>query len=146
MTDLAALALTILYEAGNEPIESKIGVAMVVRNRVLTDIHNDQKPDWWGEGYVGVCHARRQFSCWDDHAHAMAQDAARIRDTHDTRLLDPPLQLCLEIARATITSKLADNTFNSRHYYAARIPVPSWAVGKIPVIQLGQHLFYNDIT
>ncbi len=63
--DIDVLARTIWGEARGEGIAGQIAVGWCIRNRVEMDLHNDGRPDWWGEGYEGVCRAPWQFSCWN---------------------------------------------------------------------------------
>ena len=57
LDDWQALTLTLYGEASAEPIEGKVAVGCVVRNRVQT-------PNRYGSTYRAVCHQRAQFSCW----------------------------------------------------------------------------------
>ena len=129
MTDLEALALTIWGEARGEPIEGKIGVAMVMRNRLQHAYLN-------GKTYVDVCTAHAQFSAWTEEAAQLQQMLTAYNHP------GPVLGLCIEVARGTMTGKLADNTSGANHYYADTIPAPAWAVGT-PLAHLGHHLFFN---
>lgn len=140
MTDLNALGLTIWGEARGEPIEGKVGVAWVMRNRVEAQYRG-------AHTYVDVCTAHAQFSAWTDEATAMRLEAAKtpVIGTHS---IDPILSLCLEIAAAVIAAKLPDPTAGANHYYADTIPPPPWAVGPnginlAPLAHLGHHLFFN---
>jgi N-acetylmuramoyl-L-alanine amidase len=126
MTDQEALTLTIWGEARGEPIEGKLGVAAVMRNRVLA--HYRQ-----ARNYVDVCTAHAQFSAWTDEASQMNTEQADYE-----RHADPDLQLCDEIAKATIAGLLPDPTNGANHYYAESIPAPPWAVG-VPSVKLHQH-------
>ena len=63
--DVDVLARTIWGEARGEGFAGQVAVGWAIRNRVEADLGNDGKPDWWGEGYVGVCKAPWQFSCWN---------------------------------------------------------------------------------
>ena len=66
MTDEQALAVTIWGEARGEPIEGKIGVAMVMRNRLIAQ-YRGARTD------VDVCTAHAQFSAWtDEHDQRLA--------------------------------------------------------------------------
>ena len=60
--DQDILARTLWGEARGEGVAGQIAVAWSIRNRVEMDLHNDGKPDWWGEGYAGVCKKPYQFS------------------------------------------------------------------------------------
>lgn len=137
MTDQDALTLTIWGEARGEPIEGKLGVAAVMRNRFLTHYRGAQS-------YVDVCTAHAQFSAWTDEAAQMQQEEDIL--TGDPTLAhhsDPALRLCWEIAKATIAGALPDPTHGANHYYAVSIPSPSWATGVSPMASLGQHRFFN---
>lgn len=137
MTDTEALCLTIWGEARGEPIEGKIGVAMVMRNRLLANYRG-------AKTYVDVCTAHAQFSAWTDEAKQMQDEAELLTGTPSlTHLKDPVIRLCLEIALATMSGKLADNTNNANHYYAVSIAPPAWAVGAILLAALGSHRFFN---
>ena len=106
MTDQDALTLTIWGEARGEPIEGMIGVAMVVRNRVLTKYRG-------ATTYAQVCLAPEQFSCWTQEKSQMS-DA----ETNLANWSNPVLDLCEQISTAVIADKLADNTNGATHYYA----------------------------
>jgi spore germination cell wall hydrolase CwlJ-like protein len=132
MTDQEALTLTIWGEARSEPIEGKLGVAAVIRNRVLAHYRG-------ATTYLEVCTARAQFSAWTDEAAEMKAAQQALAGTHpDTSLL-----LCGEIAKATIAGLIPDNTSGANHYYALTIPPPSWALNATPLITLGHQRFYN---
>ncbi len=121
MTDVEALTLTIWGEARGEPIEGKIAVAMVIRNRVTERYRGDST-------YLGVCTARAQFSAWTEEVAQMREAEIELEGRH----LDPMLKLCEEIARATIAGLLADNTGGANHYltlHLYRTEPPSWAKG-----------------
>ena len=138
MTDIEALTLTIWGEARGEPIEGKIGVAMVIRNRLLSHYRGAQT-------YVDVCTAQAQFSAWSDEVKQMqeAQDIL-VGDPSLAHHPDPALRLCLEIAQATIPGLLSDNTAGANHYLTTdlyRRARPAWAVGEAPRRRLGHHIF-----
>lgn len=137
MTDVEALALTIWGEARGEVIESKVGVAMVMRNRVLNHYRG-------AKTFVEVCTAKAQFSAWTEEAAQMqAEQELLTGDPTLARHSDPTLRLCLEIAKATIAGLLTDNTQGANHYYATSIKEPYWATGAFALVTLGHHKFYN---
>ena len=130
MTDLEALTLTLWGEARGEPIEGKLGVAAVMRNRLLAHYRGAQT-------YVDVCMAHAQFSAWRDEASQMNTEQAAYE-----RHPDPVLLLCEEIARATIAGVLPDPTHGANHYWAETIPPPEWAVDvEPPPVKLGHQFF-----
>lgn len=132
MTDQDALCLTIWGEARGEPIEGKIGVANVMRNRLLTHYRG-------AKTYVDVCTAHAQFSAWTEEDEVMRDAAKRLAIAPDS-----VLKLCREIAAATMAGKLADNTNGANHYFAISMPhAPDWAHGQPPLAILGNHWFFN---
>ena len=52
--DIDVLARTIWAEARGEGVAGQVAVGRCIRNRVEADLGKDGKPDWWGDGYVGV--------------------------------------------------------------------------------------------
>jgi Cell Wall Hydrolase len=138
LTDEEALALTVWGEARSEVIEGKIGVAMVIRNRVQQHYRG-------ASSYVEVCLAHVQFSAWTDEWAQMSAEQEML--TGDPTLAhhpDPVIHLCVEIARATMAGTLADNTGSApggaTHYFADAIPTPAWARG-VPCVRLGTQFF-----
>lgn len=138
MTEQDALCLTIWGEARGEPIEGMIGVAMVIRNRLLTQYRG-------AKTYVDVCTAKRQFSAWAEEAQQMQAEAEILTGDPDLKHHpDPILRLCWEIARATIAGLLADNTHGSNHYFAISMSAPPpWAGNQFARAELGRHRFFN---
>lgn len=140
LTDLEALTLTLWGEARDQNIEGLIGVAMVIRNRVL-------QPSWWGTGWVGVCLAQTkpgvfQFSCWSEEKWDLLRAFATMRPPTATWREDG-LRRCQDVARATIAGYLADNTGGATHYLTRELydrATPVWAKGR-PIRQLGHHVF-----
>lgn len=131
------LARTIYGEARGELYGGKVAVGCVVRNRIRFDLWGDAKPDWWGEGYEGVCWKPWQFSCWNDGDpnHALVRRVAAI---------DSVFAHCIAIADNIIMGEIGDTTHGSTHYHTLHAK-PKWAIGHTPVTQIGGHFFYNDI-
>jgi N-acetylmuramoyl-L-alanine amidase len=139
------LTLTLWGEARGEPIESRIGVALVVRNRVRADLGQDGKPDWWGEGYDGVCLARQQFSCWNE-TDPNVRKLLVLASQPDRWLDDPILSECRWIAEGVVGGRVSDRVGHATHYYAASMRVPpAWATGARLVTRCGNHLFFEDV-
>ena len=134
------LGRTIFGEARGEQADGKAGVANVVVNRVHFDearIRNGQKLRFGGT-IEGVCKRPLQFSCWN------ANDPNLPRITAVTTA-NAKFVECLDIAKRAVEGTLPDNTKGSRHYHAISVS-PSWAVGHTPVVTLGSHRFYNDVS
>ena len=146
LPDEAILGLTLFGEARGEPIEGLIAVGCVIRNRVLTDIGHDRKPDWWGEGYRGVCLKRDQFSCWSPkggEANFNAVVAAtQLLLAHEPA--PPLLEQCSWVALGISRGALLDTVKGADHYHAVQLrPRPPWAQSFVPIVQVRNHLFYR---
>ncbi|KFE57839.1 cell wall hydrolase [Pseudomonas syringae] len=138
--DRDVLARTLWGEARGEGSAGQIAVAWAIRNRVEMDLHNDGKPDWWGEGYAAVCQTAWQFSCWNrnDQNYQYLSGATPI-----------PFR---ELAQARITAdqvidgKQPDPTGGATHYYAITLPkAPAWAAQARQTLMLGHHVFFKDV-
>lgn len=127
MTDTEVLALTLYGEARGEPIESKVGVACVIRNRAA---HSQRS-------ISAICLAPHQFSCWTEERDQMAAAQASLPNP------DPVLAECLFLASGIVGGQLRDNTHGANHYYATSIAAPKWAVNQPVLAHLGHHLFFN---
>lgn len=134
--DLEIMTRTLYGEARGEIPAGQLAVAWCVRNRAELDLHQDGKPDWWGEGIAGVCQKPFQFSCWN------ADDPMR------PKLLaakSAQLKECLTACFAVLSGEAPDPTNGATHYYADTIPTPRWAVGKTPIAVIGAHRFFRLI-
>jgi N-acetylmuramoyl-L-alanine amidase len=138
--DRDILARTLWGEARGEGVAGQIAVAWSIRNRVEMDLHSDGKPDWWGEGYAGVCQKAYQFSCWNksDPNYACLSGAKLIalRELAQARIA----------ADQVIDGKVPDPTGGATHYYATTMPkAPNWVKGATQTLKLGHHVFFKDV-
>lgn len=140
-TDAVILAKTMFGEARGELPGGIAAVGCVIRNRVMIDLHDDSKADWWGEGYRGVCLAPWQFSCW------LMTDAnfPLLSKLHAD---SPELRGFIKLAKEIIVGAVPDVTLRATHYHATHLPLPkSWITPGVPPprphIQIGRHLFYD---
>ncbi|WP_324730963.1 cell wall hydrolase [Pseudomonas paeninsulae] len=138
--ELDTLARTLWGEARGEGAAGQIAVAWCIRNRVEMDLHNDGKPDWWGEGYVGVCRAPWQFSCWNKNdpnfAYLVGQKLIPAGQFLTAR----------ESALAVIDGHEPDPTDGATHYYSTSMKTaPKWAARAQLTRKIGRHLFYRDV-
>lgn len=135
--DLDVVARTIFGEARGEGWLGKIAVAHVIKNRVEADLGGDNKPDWWGEGYEGVCKKPYQFSCWlpndPNSAFIVKADPA----TNDM------LRDCYAAAALVMTGAVEDPTNGADHYFNPAAANPDWAKGRTPIAKIGRHQFYR---
>lgn len=149
LTDAQIVALVLYGEARSEPVQGVIAVGCVIRNRVKVDLHNDKKPDWFGEGYKGVCIAPWQFSCLNTVGGAgnfkkvLAFAERLAAKTPITHALE---RQCVWVGYGIVADYAADPTKGSLHYHTATMtPRPKWAMGHAPAVQIASHVFYNDI-
>jgi len=138
--DRDVLARTLWGEARGEGLAGQIAVAWSIRNRVEMDLHNDGKPDWWGEGYAGVCQKAWQFSCWNknDPNYQFLSGAKQIpfRELAQARIA----------ADQVIDGKQPDPTGGATHYYATTMPkAPAWTDKAKQTLKLGHHIFFKDV-
>ncbi len=146
LTDTHVLACTLYGEARSEPTDGILAVACVIRNRVKADLGHDQKPDWWGEGYRGVCLKPAQFSCWTPAGGQGNFDklAQLVADLKVGPVTDPRYVECAWIATGVIKDWVRDITNGSDSYHTVAMqPRPSWAQNHTPVKQVARHLFYR---
>ncbi|WP_268797501.1 cell wall hydrolase [Pseudomonas huanghezhanensis] len=138
--DRDVLARTLWGEARGEGLAGMVAVAWSIRNRVDIDLHTDGKPDWWGEGYIGVCQKPWQFSCWNrnDPNFPFLSGAKAIPKAE--------FAMCQLAAQQVIDGVKPDSTGGATHYYATTMPKPpKWVVGAKQTLRLGHHIFFKDV-
>lgn len=140
LSPLDVLALTIYGEARSEPVEGKIAVGNVCRNRLKTNR--------WGASYERVCLAPLQFSCWSQAGgaanYAALQGLAhQIMDGHPPT--DPVLAECYWVASGIQSGAAQDNVHRATHYFVTASPIPKWAIGQLPVCVIAHHSFFAGI-
>lgn len=138
--DRDVLARTLWGEARGEGMAGMVAVAWSIRNRADMDLHNDGKPDWWGEGYAEVCQKPFQFSCWNknDPNYPFLSGAKPIPAAE--------FVMCRLAAEQVIGGLKPDPTGGATHYYATTMPVPpAWAAKAAQTIKLGHHIFFKDV-
>lgn len=146
LSDIHVLACTLYGEARSEPTEGILSVACVIRNRVKADLAQDGKPDWWGEGYRGVCLAPKQFSCWSPEGGAgnHAKVAQLVADLKVGPVSDARYKECAWIATGVVNDWCRDTVKGATHYHTVSLmPRPVWAQPYTPVMQVHKHVFYT---
>lgn len=160
LNDGIAFRLTLYGEARGEPIEGRIAIGTLIRNRL-----SDGR---WGSGYRSVCLARWQFSCWEPKGGwDDPRDDDDISENYEhliaiTRALVlggvPPWTPVEEaiyhetawVVEGVMSGIIRDRVKRATHYYAPlAMPagkVPSWAINKSPVVEVGKHLFFAGIA
>lgn len=153
LSDVDVVAITLVGEAGGRPIEDRIAVGCLIRNRVRAQLRADGRPDWWGEGFGGVCLARLQFSCWwaeggysnFQRVIALARDVVAGRPPSDPAIAAvwPETQW---IAAGIVSGLVRDRVAGCTHYHTTAMkPGPAWARGVAPACIVGAHAFYRGI-
>ena len=139
--EISALALTIWGEARGEPVEGKVAVASVIRNRLALGR--------WGHLYESVCHARMQFSCWNagTDANYLTLVALAVRVEAGETIDDPAYRECYWIAQGCLSGAMQDRTQGATHYFSdSLLRPPLWAFGRTPICTIGRHLFFVNIA
>lgn len=125
------LAMLVWGEARGEPVEGKLAVANVVRNRV-------NSPRWWGQDWLSVMLKPLQFSCFNEG------------DTNLPKLYEPtkygyPISW-LESYTAAIgvyLDMLPDPTGGATHYVRVGTK-PDWLSKMSLCVMIGNHEFYRE--
>lgn len=130
---LIVMALTVWGEARGEPPAGQRAVAWTIRNRA-------DHPCWWGRDLTDVCLKPYQFSCWnhnDPNYPRLINEATRGRpDFKAVRLICESVMLS--------TSADDDPTNGADHYCTRAVAAKtSWTHGRVPVAEIGNHLFYR---
>lgn len=133
-SDVDIIARTLYGEARGEV--AKVGV--IALKAVASVIWNRWRvqPLYFGITPREVCLKPYQFSCWNKN------------DPNLERLLTPHISdetysLCKMVADEFLAGKGEDVVNGSDHYHAIWLAPPSWAIGKLPVIDIGTHRFYR---
>jgi spore germination cell wall hydrolase CwlJ-like protein len=149
LPDLWALALVIYGEARAEPIEGKVAVGSVVRNRVLA-------PQRFGSTYAAVCIQKAQFSCfWKFGGEANFQSVmtiarALVSDYAVSSTVpkgDGWTESCY-VAEGIIGRQLRSRVGAATHYMTTtlfRSNPPKWARGLEPGYRVGNHVFFAGV-
>lgn len=142
MSDIDTLARTMWAEARGEGDIGMIAVGCVIRNRVTADLGGDGKPDWWGEGYEGVCHKPYQFSCW-------LPNDPNLSKLLSVDVTDPVFAKARGLAERIIRGEFPDPTGGASHYltrYAYEHAAPDhWCRKRQPIAIIGNHLFFKGV-
>lgn len=135
--DVDILARTIYGEARSEEMEGRIAVGLVVRRRWRQRRH--------AGALAAVCQAPWQFSCWN------ADDPNRPK-LERVELSDRVFRECMLAALIALDAGddyEAQQTAFADHYMTREVfeaDPPAWVRGKVPVAELGAHVFFNDIN
>ncbi len=123
---LRCLTQAVYYEAANESIQGKRGVAQVVLNRVR---HPAYPRSVCGVVYEGVSRPVCQFSFTCDGSLLRGPLARQWADSR-------------QVAEGALAGKTEPTVGTSTHYHADYV-VPRWAYTLAKVGQIGRHIFYR---
>jgi N-acetylmuramoyl-L-alanine amidase len=127
------LALTLWGEADGRPVRAMEAVASVVMNRVRLAAAPGG-PTHLGQGVVAVCRAPFQFACWHP-GHPRRRAITELP-------ADAELGACRRVAARALAGVLPDPTGGATHYHAMEA-LPRWALGQMPLAELGGLVFYR---
>jgi len=132
---LVCLALNVYHEARDQPFIGQVAVAQVVMNRVRDDRYPDsvcdvvkQGPTYSWKQDFPVRH-RCQFSWYCDGKSDKTPDQTA-------------WQQAMLIAQGVHTGNLDDFVEGATHYHATYV-LPEWTESKVPIVQIGDHMFYR---
>lgn len=138
LADGDLLGLLMYLEGRGEPIEGRIAIANVVRNRV-------NKSE--SKSYFVIITAKNQFSCFNsndknyDIGLKIATDIFSGKMPED---LTRKFQECRWVAHGIINGSILDNVGGAQFYFNPKIVIPSWA-DKMTVIKIiGNHEFLKE--
>jgi hypothetical protein len=145
LSEPQVVGLTLFGEARGEPVEGRIAVANVIRNRVVAQRRT------FGLTPRDVCLKPWQFSCWRQEGGAANYgdllSAARLLSRGV--LAGPMLRECLWIAHGLLDRQFGDSVHGATHYLTAELFArnrPVWSVGHDPVCHVNSHLFFAGIA
>jgi spore germination cell wall hydrolase CwlJ-like protein len=134
------MALTLVGEVFNQPVEGKIGVANCIRNR----------KKHWKRTYESVMlsYVKKgnrkifQFSCWEDKLDYLygIWAGSVVLNNYEKSLL----REIYWIVDGVIGERITDNIGHADHYYAWRIVRPRWAMKMKKTRTIQDHVFYRS--
>lgn len=132
LADLEILARTVWGEARGETYDGKKAVAHVMLNRWRSERGQFAKDDT----IATACLRHVQFSTWN-------KGDANFDKMQMIGLDDLMFRACMRACLEAFDEE--DFTEGSTHYHTRAVN-PDWALGHTPTLQLGSHIFYNDVA
>jgi N-acetylmuramoyl-L-alanine amidase len=134
------LAVTLWAEGRGEPVEGRIAIACVIRNRM------DRRHKTARE----ICLAPFQFSCWNEGNDANHQALTAMVDAlnRGEDIADPVFRECQWIAKGVLSGAVRDNVKRADHYLTTSLLMsgnkPGWAATMTWCATIGAHTFYRS--
>lgn len=128
------LARTLWGEAAARPVRAIEATAALVFNR-LRAARDPHGPAHWGRDVAAVCRAPFQFPCWNPNH-------PRHGDMLDVPPGDGALAVCRRVAARAMAGVLPDPTGGATHAHDAAV-LPRWAIGRVPLCEIGGLVFYR---
>lgn len=125
------LALNVYQEARGEPLEGKVAVANVVKNRVESSNYPNSYCEVVQQRRGNIC----QFSWYCDAYEHPVFYSMELPDAH-------AFKTAVEISLKTMDNIILDNTEGSTHFHATYVD-PYWNKSLVRVAQFGNHIFYK---
>ncbi len=149
--DKEILAKTVYGEARGSTDLDRFAVACVIRNRakIGAKYHqlNYRAHPLFGSGKLSeVCLKPYQFSCWNKND--LNYNILTQLDIKDALETDQAFQKCYAVAEQIVDEfhTLKDITDGSTHFHTKRMSWPkAWGRQKPFTIEIGAHLYYNNI-
>lgn len=130
ITPSKLVAILMVAEAEGEPLEGRVAVAHVAKNRLKAKV--------WGDTYSKVILAPKQFSCFNEND---PRFKVCLRLLHNDRDDDPLWKECKYLALGVVAGLIRDNTKGATHYHTTAVH-PYWADSMKEVKQINNHIFY----
>lgn len=141
LTDRDVCVATIFGEARGEPIEGKVAVACVLRNRVAAGR--------FGKGYREVALAPKQFSCWNADGSVNYESVLQAARQLQEGSPGPVLRECAWVFDGVRDGVLFDRS-NAATHYATNAAIAAghvaWAKGLVPCAVIGNHSFFSGVA
>lgn len=147
LSEFHAVALTLYGEASGEPIEGRVFVGCVARNRLNSGRY--------GSDYKAVVHKRLQFSCWwieggrsnFDRVMALARQLLEAEYAERTTFhRDPVFEECAFLTEGLMGGQIRDRAKGATHYCTRALyqtDPPHWTKGRVAVVKCGAHVGFR---
>lgn len=128
--DFWTVAQTIWGEARLEPYFAQVGVGWVILNR------QRYAKNWAQMTLFDICRAVGEFACWSN----ITLGQSSVLTVQPSTL---GFSVCVQLAIKILSGEIVSNVGRSTKYYITTSGIPTWAVGKKPVVTLGHLVFFE---